>query len=114
MKDLIKKTLLTGLGATVTTKEKIESMLHEFVEKGKISSQEAQQMAERIVEDSKREYEEAKGDVQGQFDSLLKRANVVTQQQFSELEVRVKQLEEQMERHKQEVHGSDPTSSPTG
>ena len=111
--DLIKKTLLTGLGATVTTKEKVESMLHEFVEKGKITSQEAQQMAERIVEDGKREYEEAKGEVQGQFDNLLKRANVVTTQQFSELEERVKKLEEQMESHKHEVTGSDTTSTPT-
>ena len=39
MLDILKKTILAGIGATVTTKERVESVLEDLVEKGKISTQ---------------------------------------------------------------------------
>ncbi|MBN2069292.1 MAG: hypothetical protein JW739_06615 [Opitutales bacterium] len=93
MIDAIKKTLLIGLGATVTTAEKIESALDDFVKKGKLSADEAKEVARKITEDGKKEYEEAKATLTESIEELLQKYNFATQKQLKALEERVAQLE---------------------
>ena len=50
MIDLIKKTLLAGVGAAIVTKEKAEHALQDYVKQGKVSAADARAMAERIAE----------------------------------------------------------------
>lgn len=57
MIDLIKKTLLAGVGAAVITQEKVAVALDDFVQQGKISSADARVMAEKIAADGRREFE---------------------------------------------------------
>lgn len=57
MIDIIKKTLLAGVGAAVITKDKVEAALGDFVQQGKVSSAEARAMAEKIAGDGRREFE---------------------------------------------------------
>jgi polyhydroxyalkanoate synthesis regulator phasin len=57
MIDTIKKTLLAGVGAALVTKDKVESALDDFVKQGKVSSAEARQMAEKIADQGRREFE---------------------------------------------------------
>ncbi len=83
MIDLIKKTMLAGIGATVTTKEKIEGVLHEYVEKGKLSTQDAKNLADRIVADGKQEFEQAKNDLGQRFQELLKKSNFATREELN-------------------------------
>jgi len=93
MIDLIKKTVLAGIGATVTTKEKIEGLLNEYVEKGKLSANEAKSLADRIVEDGKQEFEQAKTDLSHRFNDLLKKSNLATRDELAKLEKRLHALE---------------------
>jgi polyhydroxyalkanoate synthesis regulator phasin len=93
MIDLIKKTVLAGIGATVTTKEKIESVLDDYVEKGKLSAQEAKSLADRIVADGKQEFEQARNDLGSRLDDLLKKSNLATRAELHALEKRVAKLE---------------------
>ncbi len=93
MIDLIKKTVLAGIGATVTTKEKVESALHEYVEKGKLSAQDAKGLADRIVADGKQEFETAKHELGQRFQELLKKSNFATREEMAELEKRLAALE---------------------
>lgn len=57
MIDILKKTMLAGVGAVVITKDKVESVLDELVKQGKISSAEARQAAEKIASEGRREFE---------------------------------------------------------
>jgi polyhydroxyalkanoate synthesis regulator phasin len=93
MIDLIKKTVLAGIGATVTTKEKIEGLLNDYVEKGKLSAHEAKSLAERIVEDGKQEFEQTKNDLSHRFNDLLKKSNFATRAELEKLEKRLHALE---------------------
>jgi polyhydroxyalkanoate synthesis regulator phasin len=93
MIDLIKITVLAGIGATVTTKEKIESLLNDYVEKGKLSAHEAKSLAERIVEDGKQEFEQTKNDLSQRFNDLLKKSNFATRDEITKLEKRIHALE---------------------
>jgi polyhydroxyalkanoate synthesis regulator phasin len=106
MIDLIKKTVLAGIGATVTTKEKIEGMLGEYVEKGRLSAQEAKSLAERIVEDGKQEFESAKNDLGHRFDEMLKKSNFATRQELDALAKRVHALEGKHNEHGEHKHSA--------
>ena len=99
MIDLIKKTVLAGIGATVTTKEKIEGMLNEYVDKGKLSAHEAKSLAERIVADGKQEFESAKGDLGERINDLLKKSNFATREELVSLQKHLHNLEHKLEAH---------------
>lgn len=93
MIDLLKKGMLIGIGATVTTKDKVESVLNDLVEKGKLSSDEARDTADKIVEESRKEFEGVREELNKRFVDLLNQGNIVTQDQLKALEARVQLLE---------------------
>jgi polyhydroxyalkanoate synthesis regulator phasin len=59
MMDTLKKTMLAGLGAAVVTKDKVQAGLEEFVKQGKVTAADAREMAEKIAEQGRREFDEA-------------------------------------------------------
>ena len=89
MIDIIKKTLLAGVGAAVITKDKVESALGDFVKQGKVTSAEARAMAEKIAEDGRREFENLSHELSEKFASIVPQ----TQQRLDALEARVAALE---------------------
>ena len=89
MIDIIKKTLLAGIGAAVITKDKVESALGDFVKQGKVTSAEARAMAEKIAEDGRREFENLSHELSEKFASIVPQ----TQQRLDALEARVAALE---------------------
>jgi len=93
MIDLIKKTVLAGVGAATLTKEKAEEVLGELVDKGKLSATEAKETAEKIAEDGKREFESATTQLQEKFDELLSKAGFNQSKRIDELETKVADLE---------------------
>lgn len=93
MMDLIKKSMLAGIGAAVVTKEMAQKTLDEWVEKGKVSSDEAKEMANKIVEQGREEYDKARSDLGKMFDEAMARAHVVTRRELAALEARVAALE---------------------
>jgi len=99
MIEEFKKALLASVGATVATKEKLESVFNDLVKKGKLSKDEAQQMLEDLSKDSKKEYEAAKDNIQCSIQSLINKANFASQQNLEALEKRVHALEQKAKKH---------------
>lgn len=93
MIDIIKKTLLAGVGAAVITKEKVEAALEEFVKQGKVSSQEARAMAEKIAADGRREFESVSGELGEKLKEFFARQDRETRARVTALEARVAALE---------------------
>ncbi|MEM7672972.1 MAG: hypothetical protein AAF212_06490 [Verrucomicrobiota bacterium] len=93
MIDLVKKTMMAGVGLAVVTKDKVEESLEELVARGKISQEEASNLSSKIVEDGKAQAEKAKTELEGLFTSMLQRANLDTKDQYEALEARVTDLE---------------------
>ncbi|MBL4902619.1 MAG: hypothetical protein JKY62_08195 [Desulfocapsa sp.] len=91
MIDLLKKTLLTGIGAVALTKEKIEAIAKEFVEKGKITEQEGKALVEDLVARSEESRLEFQKQVEDKVESVMKKMNLAKQ---SELDVLRDELEE--------------------
>jgi polyhydroxyalkanoate synthesis regulator phasin len=93
MIDLVKKTMLAGVGLAVVTKDKVLESLDELVAKGRLTKEEATSLSEKIVEEGKAETEKAKTEAGKLFTEMLHRANVVTQDQYDALAARVTELE---------------------
>lgn len=93
MIDAIKKTMLAGVGAAVITKDKVEEALSEWVEKGKVSAEDAREMASRVASQGRQEFETASGDVKQAVKELLEKAGVGQKDRIDELEKRLLALE---------------------
>jgi len=93
MIDLIKKSLLAGVGAAVVTKEKIESAFEEFVRDGKVSAGDARIMAEKIAEQGRREFDDVCAKLGSRLRDAAAAADGSTQARIAALEKRVLALE---------------------
>jgi len=93
MIDLIKKSLLAGVGAAVVTKEKVEHALQDYVRQGKVSASEARAMAERIAEQGRQEFDQLSSQLGDKIREFTKRSDEATQARLAALERRVQDLE---------------------
>lgn len=93
MIDTIKKTLPAGVGAAVLTKDKVESALGELVQQGKVSSAEARQLAEKIAEQGRREFEILSHELDGKLREKFSGGERGMQEKIDALEARVAALE---------------------
>jgi len=100
MLDTLKKTLLAGIGATVVTAEMLEKSLNDLVEKGKISKDEAKELAGKIVDDSKQEYEEARKTIDGWFEEMIEKAGLVRKSKLDSMNKRMDELEAELQKVK--------------
>ncbi len=93
MIDLIRKTVLAGVGAAVLTKEKVEESLNDLVEKGRLSADEAKVTAEKIAEKGKLEFDAVSKDLQKGVNDLLEQIGVGHKDRLASLEKRLLALE---------------------
>jgi polyhydroxyalkanoate synthesis regulator phasin len=97
MLELIKKTILTGVGAAVVTSEKVQGAFTDLVAQGKVTAAEAMAVAEKISADGKREFEAASEEASRQVHHVLNKSAEATQQKLSEFEARLKAMEARRE-----------------
>ncbi len=94
--EIFKKSLYASVGLAYMTKDKIEDLARELIDKGKMTEKEGKEFIDELLEKSK----EAKTKVESQIDTTvketLKKMNLVTQKEYNELEKRLNDLEEQM------------------
>lgn len=96
MIDLIKKTMLAGVGAAVVTKEKIAEALDDYVRQGKVTAQDARIMADKIAEQGRREFEEMSDQLGQKIKSTFERERADHDTRLAALEERVRQLESRL------------------
>ena len=78
MFDLIRKTMLTGIGLALRTKDEVEDLAKSFVKGGKMSEKEGR----KFVQDVMNRYEETRKSleerVEASVKAFLKKADVAT------------------------------------
>jgi polyhydroxyalkanoate synthesis regulator phasin len=97
MIDLIKKTVLAGIGATVVTKEKIEAALQDLVKQGKVSTDEAKVLASKLAEDGRKEWETTSQDLGERIRDLLAKADYARKSEVAALAQRIQSLEDKID-----------------
>ncbi len=97
MIDMLKKTLLAGVGATVVTAERVEATLDDLVKRGKLTADEAREVASKMADESKREFEDVRGAMGQMFDDMLAKANMASKRDIARLEGKIDALQAQLD-----------------
>lgn len=113
MYESIRNLVLAGVGAAVLTKDKVLEVTRQLVEQGKLSSGEAEKMADDLLEESRQQARNL-GDM---LDQGLRKAvealNLAGRQELKTLEDRVAALEAEVAQLRQRLAGAEPPAPPT-
>lgn len=93
MIDLIKKTLLAGVGAAVVTKDKIEDTLDVYVRQGKVKADDARIIADKIAEQGRKEFEDLSRTLAAKLQDIAAGEGEKTCGRIAALEERIRALE---------------------
>lgn len=91
--DLFKQVFTLGLGAAVVTKEQIEKVVDTLVQKGEVSRNESKELIQQWVEKGEQAKQELDDIVKTRVNQALTNLNLVTKEEFRELEQRIQALE---------------------
>ena len=93
MFDLIKKTMLAGVGLAAMTREKIEETIDEFVKKGRLSEKEGKEIVEELIEKSKTAKKDLEEKIEKIVTKSLKKLNIPTRDELTEIKKKIERLE---------------------
>lgn len=92
MPDLIKKTLLAGVGLALKTWDEVEDLAKELVDKGKMTEKDGN----KFIKDLQTRYEETQKKLEARVEKtvkeFLKKANVVTSDELKAVKKEVREL----------------------
>jgi polyhydroxyalkanoate synthesis regulator phasin len=96
MLEFFKKGVLAGLRAVVITSDKVREATRALVEEGKLSTDEAEKLAEELVKSGERQWEDFNGKFQTSMRKLSDNLEVVRKKDFQDLKARVELLEQRL------------------
>ena len=96
MFEMIRKSLLASLGAAVVTKEKVEAATKKWVDDGKISTDEAERLAQDLVENGRKQWEEIQSKVSETVRKTLESLDIATRKDIDNLTNRIEDLEKKI------------------
>jgi polyhydroxyalkanoate synthesis regulator phasin len=92
MPDLIRKTLLAGVGLALKTWDEVEDLAKELVDKGKMTEKDGN----TFVKDLQKRYEETQKMLEARVEKtvqdFLKKANVVTSDELKAVKKEIREL----------------------
>ena len=101
MPDLIKKTLLAGVGLALKTWDEVEDLAKELVEKGKMTEKDGS----NFIKDLQKRYEETQKNLEARVEEtvreFLKKANVVTSDELKAVKKEVRELKKMISSEKE-------------
>ena len=99
MFDLIKKTILTGVGLAAMTKDKVEELAKELSEKGKLSEKEGKDLLNELLKKSGEAKKDLEKSIEGVLSKTLEKLNIATKKDIDELTAKIRDLEEKVNSH---------------
>jgi polyhydroxyalkanoate synthesis regulator phasin len=101
MPDLIKKTLLAGVGLALKTWDEVEDLAKELVEKGKMTEKDGS----NFLKDLQKRYEETQKNLEARVEEtvreFLKKANVVTSDELKAVKKEIRELKKMISSQKE-------------
>ena len=100
MEESLKNLLYQGLGVISITKDKVEKVVAELVEKGKLSREEGMKFAEELSTEAKKAGEEFKASGKDTLREWFEKSGIPSREEFEALKARVAELEK--------LHSAEP------
>ncbi len=93
MIELIKKTMLMGVGLAAMTRDKVEEMAREMARNAQLSSEKGQEFIDEVMQRADKAREEFEASVRKAVNDNLARTNVATRDDIADLKTRIEKLE---------------------
>jgi len=93
MKELLKSIAYTGIGAAFLTKDKIEELKDDLVERGKISQDEGKQFVDELVKKTDSIKDSLDLKISKIVEEKIKQLDIVTNDDFADLRRQVEELQ---------------------
>ncbi len=101
MPDLIKKTLLAGVGLALKTWDEVEDLAKELIDKGKMSEKDGR----KFTKDLQKRYEDTQKKLEARVEKMVKeffkKADVVTTGELKALKKEVRDLKKMISNEKE-------------
>ena len=111
MIELIKKAVVTGMGAASLTKEKIDEFSKDLINVGKLSEQEGEKLVEEMRKKSEESKEALKQQIDGMVKTTLRQMEVARFTDIEGLRTEIEGLRKEVEELRAEL--KSPLSAPS-
>lgn len=98
MQDFIKDVFYLGAGAAFVTKEKLEELKKELVEKGKMTQEEGKQFVDDLLKKSEKSKKDLEKRIQDTVIEQMKKMNVATGDDIADLKKQIRELRKMVEK----------------
>jgi polyhydroxyalkanoate synthesis regulator phasin len=96
MLDIIKKSIYLGLGIATTTKEKVESLVDELIQKGELAKEEKSKSVQEILDKLEKSEDEFKEKTSAVVKETLNKLEYATQKDIQELKETISDLKKRI------------------
>ncbi len=96
MFDVIKKTLLAGIGLGLMTRDKVEEMARDIAKSANLSAEKGQEFVDEAVARAKKSRTDIEAALQRMLCDLLKKGDVATRADLAGLNARLELLERKL------------------
>ncbi|THB75414.1 MAG: hypothetical protein D6B25_12125 [Desulfobulbaceae bacterium] len=97
MIELVKKAMFTGVGMVALTKDKIEEVSREFVDKGKLSEEEGRKLMDELLSRSEESKQVLKEQIEASVKSVLDKMDIPTKSDIQKLQDELTSLRQMIE-----------------
>ena len=98
--DLLKNVIYAGIGLASIAAEKIDVLVRELVQKGKLSDEEGKKIINDFFAHTDEHKNEFESKLKNAFDGFISKFDFVKRKEYDELLKRLHDLEEELERTK--------------
>lgn len=93
MKEMLKNVLYAGIGAAFLTKEKIEELKADLIEKGKMSQEEGKQFVDDLLRKSEKAKDQLDLWINKRVEDRIDQLNLATKDEIAELRRKIEELQ---------------------
>jgi len=93
MKEMLKNVMYASIGAAFLTKEKIEELKSDLIEKGKMSQEEGKQFVDDLLCKSEKAKDQLELWINKRVEERIKQLNLATKDEIAELQRKIEELQ---------------------
>ena len=101
MSDLIKKTILTGLGLVSLSKEKAEKLVKDLIKEGEVSEGEGSEFVKELLEKAENNKKTIEKQVEKTVHGALKKLNIPSRKDIVGLNNKIEKLDKKLNEKKE-------------
>ena len=94
--DILRKMGLFGIGVISLTKEKVEELSRELIQKGDLSQEEGKKFVHDVLAEKEKQVKDIESQVNTKVQEFINKSGVVTKKDIQALEKKIEELEKKL------------------